>query len=152
MCRMQREAPGQGGKLCAVEVIAGNRAADMRKMHADLMRAPGFKAQAQQRAATAYLLDAVMRHGALSVIAHGAACACAKAHNRRVDYAFLLAGNALGHGEIFANKAAGVQLLCQQSLRVRMPRDAQKAAGPLVEPVDGMVSPQMGHSSSSCGT
>ena len=128
---MQRKAAGQFAQLGAIEIIAGNRAADMGKMHADLMGSAGLKPQAEQRTATAGAHDAVMRHSALAAFAHGTACARAKARNGRVDGPGFMLRNAFGDGQILADKAAGVQLSGQQMLGMRMARDAQKAAVPL---------------------
>lgn len=47
----------------------------MEQMHADLMVAPGFQPQADERAVSGGLLDAVMRHGALAAGADRALCA-----------------------------------------------------------------------------
>ena len=97
-------------------------------MHADLVRPPGFKAKAQQRMPIARPLEAVMRHGALPVCADGAARPLAKARDGRVDDAALLRRNAVGHGEVFADEAAGMQLRGQQALRVCMARSCIPAA------------------------
>ena len=87
-------------------------------MHANLVGAPGFQPQTDERAASVGLLDAVMRHGAPSVGANRALCARAEAGNRRVDHALALRGNALGHGEVFADEAVRVKLAGQQALGV----------------------------------
>ena len=41
---MEREAVFQFRQFAAIEVIAADRAADMRQMHANLVGAPGFQA------------------------------------------------------------------------------------------------------------
>ena len=84
---MEREAVFQFRQFAAIEVIAADRAADMRQMHANLVGAPGLQPQADERAASGGLLDAVMRHGAPTVGANRAFCARAEAGNRRVDHA-----------------------------------------------------------------
>ena len=111
----------------------------MRQMHANLMGAPGFQPQADECAASGGLLDAVVRHGAPSVGANRAFCARAEAGNRRVDHALALRGNALGHGEVFADEAVRVKLAGQQALSVGMAGDAQQAARALVQPIDGVI-------------
>ena len=111
----------------------------MGQMHADLMGAPGFQPQADERAVSGGLLDAVMRHGALAAGADRALCARAEAGNRRVDDAFGLRGNAFGHGEIFADEAVRVQLAGQQALGVGMAGDAEQAARALIQPIDGVI-------------
>ena len=111
----------------------------MRQMHANLVGAPGLQPQADERAASGGLLDAVMRHGAPSVGANRAFCARAEAGNRRVDHALALRGNALGHGEVFADEAVRVKLAGQQALGVGMAGDAQQAARALVQPIDGVI-------------
>ena len=63
---MEREAVFQFRQFAAIEVIAADRAADMRQMHANLVGAPGLQPQADERAASGGLLDAVMRYGAPS--------------------------------------------------------------------------------------
>ena len=136
---MEREAVFQFRQFAAIEVIAADRAADMRQMHANLMGAPGLQPQADERAASGGLLDAVMRHGAPTVGANRAFCARAEAGNRRVDHALALRGNALGHGEVFADEAVRVKLAGQQALGVGMAGDAQQAARALVQPIDGMI-------------
>ena len=136
---MEREAVFQFRQFAAIEVIAADRAADMRQMHANLMGAPGLQPQADERAASGGLLDAVMRHGAPTVGANRAFCARAEAGNRRVDHALAPRGNALGHGEVFADEAVRVKLAGQQALGVGMAGDAQQAARALVQPIDGVI-------------
>ncbi len=46
---VQREAAGQRVQRRAVEVVARDRAADVRKVHADLVRAPGLQPQPKKR-------------------------------------------------------------------------------------------------------
>ena len=136
---MEREAVFQFRQFAAIEVIAADRAADMRQMHANLVGASGLQPQADERAASGGLLDAVMRHGAPTVGANRAFCARAEAGNRRVDHALAPRGNALGHGEVFADEAVRVKLAGQQALGVGMAGDAQQAARALVQPIDGVI-------------
>lgn len=85
---MQRETIFQLRQFAAIEIVAADGTTDMGQMHADLMGAPGFQPQADERAVSGGLLDAVMRHGALAAGADRALCARAEAGNRRVDDAF----------------------------------------------------------------
>ena len=136
---MQREAAGERVKRRAVEVVARDRAADVRKVHADLVRAPGLQPQPKERPVPGDALHAVVRDGALAVCPNGAPCARAQPRDGRVDRALGRFGDALGHSQVFSNEPAGVQLAGQQALGVRVPRDAQKAAGALVQPVDRVI-------------
>ena len=125
--------------VSAIFFVVKKRMPDVFEMNADLMGAPGFQPQADERAVSGGLLDAVMRHGALAAGADRALCARAEAGNRRVDDAFGLRGNAFGHGEIFADEAVRVQLAGQQALGVGMAGDAEQAARALIQPVDGVI-------------
>ncbi len=49
---MEREAVFQFRQFAAIEIIAADGTADMGQMHADLMGAPGFQPQADERAAS----------------------------------------------------------------------------------------------------
>ena len=110
MRRVQRKAPGQRAVLRTVKIIARNRAADVRKVYADLMRSAGFKAQADQRAAAVFALHAVMRYGALPVFAHGALRTLTEPGNGRVNRTLRRLRHALRDSKVFADKAAGMQL------------------------------------------
>ena len=121
--------------LRAVEIIACNRASDVRKMDADLMCASGFQPEANQGMVSACLDYAVVRHGMLPVFPHGAARAHTQTCNRRVNRSRFLLGDAVGDGKVFADEAAGMQLGGHQALRMRVARHAHQAAGALVQPV-----------------
>ena len=80
-----------------------------------------------------------MRDGALAARSHIAPGARAQPCDGRVDRALGHLGYAFGDRQVFAQKAAGVQLAGQQALGMRVTRDAQKAAGALVQPVDRVI-------------
>ena len=136
---MQREAAGERVKRRAVEVVARDRAADVRQVHADLVRAPGLQPQPKERPVPGDALHAVVRDGMLAILPHGAPGARAQPRDGRVDGSLRRFGDAFGDRQVFAEEAAGVQLAGQQALGVRMPRDAQQAAGALVQPVDRVI-------------
>ena len=65
--RMQRKPTGQRIQLRAVQEIAAHRAADMRHMDANLMRATRFQLQPDKRTPIALLQRFIMRDGRLSI-------------------------------------------------------------------------------------
>ena len=108
-------------------------------MHADLMRAPCFEAEPDERFSTACALERIMRDGGASIRANGSLCARADPGDRRVDRAGGGGQNAVGDGEVFAYEAACMQLGGQEPLGMRVARDAQQTACPLVQAIDRVI-------------
>ena len=113
-------------------------------MHPDLVRPARLEPQADERPAAGDAFHAVMRPGGLPVRADAPPGAFAQPGDGRVNDPFRFPWSALGDGQVFAPEGAAVQLLCQQPLGMVVPRDGQKAAGALVQPVHGMITEDSG--------
>src|SRR5271170_967939 len=86
----------------AVDRVARDGQADMRKMHADLVRAAGLKLNAQQRVSAEPFLHAVMGDGPAPVTPYGhAGAGRAMPADRRLDPS-ARGRRADAHGQIFA--------------------------------------------------
>lgn len=112
---MKRKTVGKARKRAPIEIITRHRAADMRQMDADLVRAPGFKPKAQKSARPADALNAVVRDGGAAIRPHHAPRPVpARAMGASILPGFLC-GNSIGYGEIFTLKTAFVQLRGEQA-------------------------------------
>ena len=102
------------GRIAAVERIAEQRMAEGGKVHADLVRAPGARRDAQERAAVPLGEDGIVRDGRLTAGRRDApGRTVVRAGDGQVDRAARRQPRTAGDGEIGAPEAIGVQHAAQ---------------------------------------
>ena len=116
------------GRIAAVERIAEQRVAEGGKVHADLVRAPGARRDAQERAAVPLGEDGIVRDGRLTVGRRDApGRTVVRAGDGQVDRAAQRQPRAAGDGEIGAPEIAGVQHAAQPVVHVTAAGDEHDA-------------------------
>ena len=105
---------GESAGSFVIEGIAEQRMAEGGKVHADLMRAPGARRAAQERAAVPLGEDGIVRDGRLTAGRRDApGRTVVRAGDRHVDRAARRQPRAAGDGEIGALEITGVQHAAQ---------------------------------------
>ena len=127
------------GRIAAVERIAEQRMAEGGKVHADLVRAPGTRRDAQERAAIPLGEDGIVRDGRLTAGRDDApGRTVVRAGDGQVDRAARRQPRAAGDGEIGAPEIAAVQHAAQPVVHVSAAGDEHDARRAAIEPVDGV--------------
>ena len=111
-CRNWRSSPRRPG--VAVLGVAGDRVADRLQVRADLVRAPGLQAHAQQRGARQRALELEVRHRRARVVGVGGhpRAHAPVAAERRVDRAAARRRAALDQREVLARDRPRLQRVC----------------------------------------
>ena len=122
---MEREAAGKKRRGFAVEVVPENGTAERGEVDTDLMRAPGFQAEMQVRAAVPNFQYFIMRDGGFTIWRNEPPNAYWFLIDGKIDHSAFLGRCADADRVIFPLKGGGVEQRLHSLLGVGVPRDEQ---------------------------